>query len=48
MSKLIVKAALIVVFAAVLIYGIDALSIIVARYFNNRTAIQFLEWLYWV
>lgn len=48
MGKLIVKIVLIVVFATVLIYGIDALSIVVARYFNNRTAIQFLEWLYCV
>lgn len=48
MGKLIVKIVLIVMLAAALIYGIDALSIVVARYFNNQTAIQFLEWLYCV
>ena len=32
--------------AFVLFYGLNQLSLVVAQYFNDHTAIQFLEWMY--
>lgn len=29
-----------------LLHGINYLSLVAAQYFNNHTAIQFLEWMY--
>ncbi len=37
-----------VVGAFVLFYGLDQFSLVAAHYFNDHTAIQFLNWMYCV